>query len=154
MRTIRYWLFLLSLVMLFGIVSAQTPVAEFNGMPRTGQSPLTVNFMDQSTGSPTGWAWYFGDENFTAPWTQVNASAGWSARWGYSSVIMPDGSIVLMGGIDNTWTCKNDVWRSTNNGTTWNQVNASAGWPVRSYFSSVVMPDGSIVPMGGWDGQW
>ena len=48
---------------------------------------------------------------------------------------------------------KNDVWRSTDNGATWTQVNASAGWTARVAHSSVVMPDGSIVLMGGYDGS-
>ena len=86
---------------------------------------------------------------YTAPWTQLNASAGWSARYGHSSVVMPDGSIVLMGGYDPAATIKNDVWRSTDNGATWTQMNASAGWSARYGHSSVVMPDGSIVLMGG-----
>ena len=30
----------------------------------------------------------------------MNASAGWQERYGHSSVVMPDGSIVLMGGDD------------------------------------------------------
>jgi PKD repeat protein len=125
------------------------PIASFTATPRTGAAPLSVTFTDTSTGSPTGWAWFFGDENFTAPWTPVNASAGWSARVGHSSVVMPDGSIVLTGGWDGS--CKNDVWRSTNNGVTWTRVNASAGWSARAYHSSVALPDGSIVLMGGYD---
>ena len=44
-----------------------------------------------------------------ATWTQVNASAGWTARWAHTSVAMPDGSIVLMGGSDGGY--KHDVWR-------------------------------------------
>jgi hypothetical protein len=160
MSTIRYCLFLLGLAMLFGFASAQTPVAAFSGMPRTGQAPLAVTFVDQSIGSPTGWAWYFGDENWTLPiWTPVNVSAGWTGRFGHSSVVIPDGSIVLMGGYDGSF--RNDVWRSTDNGTTWTQMNASAGWTGRRYQSSVAMPDGSIVLMGGglnapqfWNDVW
>jgi PKD repeat protein len=82
-----------------------------------------------------------------ATWTLVNASAGWTARWGHSSVAMPDGSIVLTGG--DAGVNKNDVWRSTDYGATWRQVNASAGWTARNAHTSVVMPDGSIVLMGG-----
>jgi PKD repeat protein len=37
------------------------PVADFVGTPIAGQPPLTVNFTDLSTGSPTTWAWDFGD---------------------------------------------------------------------------------------------
>jgi len=124
------------------------PVANFTGTPTSGNAPLTVQFTDTSTGSPTGWAYFFGDENYTAPWTQVNASAGWSVRYGHSSITMPDGSIMLMGGYGGG-SYKNDVWRSTDNGATWTVVNASAGWTVRYSHTSVVMPDGSIVLMGG-----
>jgi PKD repeat protein len=63
--------------MLAGTVSAAGgPAAAFAGTSACGTSPLTVNFTDQSTGSPTGWAWYFGDENNSNPWTQVNANPG------------------------------------------------------------------------------
>lgn len=37
------------------------PVANFQGSPTTGASPLTVNFTDLSTNSPTSWDWNFGD---------------------------------------------------------------------------------------------
>jgi hypothetical protein len=82
-------------------------------------------------------------------WTLVNASAGWTARYSHTSVVMPDRSIVLLGGYGSTGN-KNDVWRSTDNGATWTLVNASAGWTAGYYHSSVVMPDGSIIIMGGY----
>jgi PKD repeat protein len=37
------------------------PVANFSGSPTSGTAPLTVNFTDLSTNSPTGWNWTFGD---------------------------------------------------------------------------------------------
>ena len=128
--------------------TAAVPVAQFNGTPTIGSAPLTVNFKDISTGVPSGWAWYFGDETYTAPWTLMTANAEWSARFGHKSVAMPDGSIVLMGGWDDSGF-KDDVWRSTNNGATWMRMNLSSGWGGRWGFSSAVMPDGSIVLMGG-----
>ncbi|WP_304020552.1 PKD domain-containing protein [Methanospirillum hungatei] len=36
-------------------------VADFTATPTTGTAPLTVQFTDTSTGSPTMWAWDFGD---------------------------------------------------------------------------------------------
>jgi PKD repeat protein len=39
------------------------PVAAFSGTPTTGPAPLTVQFTDESTGSPTAWDWDFGDTN-------------------------------------------------------------------------------------------
>ncbi|MFA4875794.1 MAG: kelch repeat-containing protein [Methanoregula sp.] len=125
-------------------------VAAFHGTPTSGVLPLTVQFTDDSTGGPTGWAWFFGDETYTQPWTQQTTAAAWSARSVLSSVVMPDGSIVLMGGQSNNGKM-NDVWRSTDNGATWTQMTASAGWSARSVLSSVAMPDGSIVMMGGQD---
>jgi PKD repeat protein len=37
------------------------PVVAFSGTPRAGTAPLTVQFTDASTGSPTAWDWNFGD---------------------------------------------------------------------------------------------
>jgi PKD repeat protein len=37
------------------------PVANFSGTPTSGAAPLTVNFTDLSTSSPTSWNWTFGD---------------------------------------------------------------------------------------------
>jgi PKD repeat protein len=133
--------------------TAAVPVANFSGDPTTGVVPLTVQFFDNSTGFPTGWAWYFGDENYTAPWTQVTVGDGLSVRMTHRTVVMPDGSIILMGGYVGfpQGTPLNDVWRSTDNGATWTQMTANAGWSVRVGFSSVAMPDGSIVLMGGFE---
>ena len=131
-------------------VSAQAPVADYTGSPRTGSASLNVQFTDTSTNTPSGWAWYFGDETYTAPWVQQTSAAGWSARSAYS-VVTPDGSIVLMGGYDGDF--RNDVWRSTDKGVTWTQMTAAAGWSPRHGQSSVSLPDGSIVLMGS-AGVW
>ncbi|MGB7787592.1 Kelch repeat-containing protein [Methanoregula sp.] len=89
-----------------------------------------------------------------ATWTQVNLHAGWSPRYGQGSVVMPDGSIVLTGGFSFGPGYLNDVWRSTDEGITWTEVNASAGWSKRYFHSSLVMPDGSIVLIaGGYNNQ-
>ncbi|MDI9394258.1 MAG: PKD domain-containing protein [Euryarchaeota archaeon] len=43
------------------IPSEPEPVAAFTADVTSGTLPLTVSFTDQSTGSPTSWAWDFGD---------------------------------------------------------------------------------------------
>jgi hypothetical protein len=40
---------------------AEPPVADFGATPTTGNTPLTVQFSDESTGSITSYAWDFGD---------------------------------------------------------------------------------------------
>jgi 3-phytase len=40
----------------------EAPVSSFTGSPESGTAPLAVSFTDTSTGSPTSWAWDFGDE--------------------------------------------------------------------------------------------
>lgn len=83
----------------------------------------------------------------TGPWTEINANAPWSPRAFFSSLVMSDGSIVIMGGGSN------DVWRSTDAGATWSEITENAPWSARNRFDSVALPDGSIVLMGGWTGS-
>src|SRR5207247_1391427 len=39
--------------------TSAAPTADFSGTPTSGTAPLTVNFSDLSSGSPTSWAWDF-----------------------------------------------------------------------------------------------
>lgn len=43
------------------IVKNTLLIANFSASPITGKQPLTVQFTDSSTGSPTSWKWDFGD---------------------------------------------------------------------------------------------
>ena len=86
-----------------------------------------------------------------ATWTEQTHSAAWAGRYAHASVALPDGSIVLMGGCnadyrDYKW---NDVWRSTDQGATWTCISPSAGWSPRTGARTDVLPDGSILLMGG-----
>jgi beta propeller repeat protein len=40
-----------------------SPVASFFAFSITGKTPLTVRFIDKSTGSPASWSWNFGDKS-------------------------------------------------------------------------------------------
>jgi len=138
----------------FTVTAPSALIAAFSGTPTSTTISLPVTFTDLSSGTPTGWAWFFGDETYTGSWTQMTASAGWSARDSFTSVVMPNGTIVLIGGYDyNGFAIRsNETWQSTDNGTTWTNITGSPGWRGRAYHSSVLMPDGSIVLMGGETG--
>src|SRR5512133_2197600 len=82
-------------------------------------------------------------------WVQVTSTAGWSARGLFGSVVMPDDSIIVMGGHKADNGKPNDVWRSMDNGVTWTLVTVNAGWTARESRSCVVMADGSIIVSGG-----
>ena len=127
------------------------PSTDFSADPTSGPAPLQVQFTDKSTSNPTGWAWYFGDEAFDEPWTQLTDGAQWAARDNHTSVVLADGSIVLMGGhyYSAGRFYVNDVWRSIDQGATWTQMTAAAGWRGRDGHTSVVLPDGSIVVISG-----
>ena len=92
----------IAILLLFAgtIVSAASPlIVGFSANQTSGAAPFSVGFTDNTTGeSPTGWAWYFGDETYTQAWTLMNASAGWAVREKYAAVSTNDGNIVLMGG--------------------------------------------------------
>ena len=118
--------------------------------PTTGPSPLTVNFGDESLNNPTGWAWYFGDEDYSAGWTQIDTvSPGWNPRYDHTAVAWYDGSIFLTSGYTGSY--QHDVWWSLDNGATWIQDTPGevGGWTPRYGHTNVVMPDGSIIVMGG-----
>jgi PKD repeat protein len=89
-----------------GAGTGAPPVADFSGSPTTGTAPLAVSFRDLSTGSPTSWAWDFGDGgtstlqnpshtyagagSYTVSLTATNASgAGTATKVGYVTVSAP-----------------------------------------------------------------
>ena len=142
--------------MIAGVNAVGSPAADFYATPENGSAPLTVAFTDTTNGEASGWAWYFGDGIIDSEWTETTPDAGWSPRGGHSMVVLPDGSIVLMGGLeDGAYT--HDVWRSADSGATWSRIAEAPRWPPRVSYGSLLLPDGSIVLMGGYaedDDEW
>jgi len=62
-------------------VSPELPTAEFKADVTSGTAPLTVNFTDQSTGSPTSWLWDFGDGTNS---TEQNVSHTYTSAGNYT----------------------------------------------------------------------
>lgn len=84
-----------------------------------------------------------------AKWHLMTEHADWSARDGHTSVVLSDGSILLMGGGSGITNTFNDVWRSDDQGATWQLITENAEWSRRIDHTSVVLPDDSILLMGG-----
>lgn len=81
------------------------------------------------------------------PWIRIDSGTMWSARSGHSSVILPDDTIVVMGGFNGSYL--NDVWKSADGGITWTQMTADAEWDPRYFHSSVATASGDIILAGG-----
>jgi len=54
------------------VTGAERPKASFTANITSGNSPLAVQFTDQSTGSPTAWYWNFGDGKTSAEQNPVH----------------------------------------------------------------------------------
>jgi hypothetical protein len=86
-----------------------------------------------------------------ATWTPVGfGRTGWSPRFTHGGVLLPDGSIWLMGGYDGMQNLRfNDVWRSPDGGVTWDMVTESAPWDERQIPNNVVAVNDRIILIGG-----
>ncbi|AKB30311.1 cell surface protein [Methanosarcina siciliae T4/M] len=74
--------------------SSTLPVANFTATPTSGDSPLTVQFTDESAGSPTAWAWDF-DNDGNVDSTEQNPGHTYSDAGSYTvnlTVTNEDGS--------------------------------------------------------------
>lgn len=67
------------------------------------------------------------DEN---NWRLVCNSAGWSGRDGHCAVVLRD-QIFVLGGTDDPFLCKCDVWSSSDGGVMWNCLLEVSPWPER-----------------------
>ena len=53
------------------VTAPHKPIAQFTGSPTSGMAPLTVQFSDQSTNSPTSWTWEY--RKGYGGWTQFSS---------------------------------------------------------------------------------
>ena len=79
-------------------------------------------------------------------WECMAKSSGWGKRC-YPEIDVVQGHLILNGGQSLT-TFFNDVWRSADQGRTWEQVCAEAPWGIRAGHHSHVMDD-EIYMFGG-----
>jgi PKD repeat protein len=71
------------------IVVSNSLEAAFSASPTSGPEPLIVSFTDQSTGTPDGWKWVFGDGNTS---TEKNPAYTYNRSGQYTVSLMVDNS--------------------------------------------------------------
>ena len=81
--------------------------------------------------------------------TEVVHQAPWSARKYFQSVVLTNGDVLVMGGDGGNGSCINDIWRSSDGGTNWNQIPATGHWDPRRAFQALVLGNNDILVMGG-----
>jgi len=106
--------------------STTSLLADFSADKTTGTEPLTVQFTDQSTGSPTSWKWDFGDGSSS---TQQNPSHTFTSAGDYTVAL------------------------TVSDGTNSDTVNKANYIAVGSSSGSVLLKehfDGETFPPAGW----
>ncbi len=88
-------------------------------------------------------------------WTLSTDSAwGGIGRADHSSEVTDDGTILLMGGVGLNQLYFNEVWKSSDQGKSWNIVSSSAWSTGRIVRNSVTLPSSkAILVLGGYDAQ-
>lgn len=99
----------------------EVPTADFTSNVTEGYSPLTVQFTDMSTGSPTSWSWDFGDgttstvQNPTHTYNEAgNYTVTLTVENSAGSTTVTDSSFVVLAS-DNTPTTEFSESPSTGN---------------------------------------
>jgi PKD repeat protein len=118
------------------------PTASFTAAPTSGAPPLAVQFTDTSTGSPTGWAWSFGDGASSAV---QNPSHTYTAAGTYTVTLTASNSV---GSDTVTRTGLVSVSSSTGNG--------NVGYPDGSTSGAGAAATGEKPESKLWwnDGSW
>ena len=91
--------------------------------------------------------WRSSDGGLT--WQQIPATDHWPARSGFQAVVLTNNDILVMGGFTASFSSKNDIWRSSDGGLTWQQIPATDHWPAKVEFQAIVNNNNDILVMGG-----
>lgn len=100
-----------------------------------------------ASGGYDGQVWRSSDEGAT--WTRLADVAPTISRTGHALVYHPNtNSVLLIGGFGGQGS-HNDVWRSSDGGSSWQRIVQNASFSRRSEHSVVAMQDGDLVLVGG-----
>jgi len=82
-------------------------------------------------------------------WKELLESAPWPARRGHGSAALPDGAVILLGGLGPTHALLSDVWRSVDGGFTWERLTHGAPWAARVDPGVASPVGGALLLLGG-----
>ena len=66
----------------------------------------------------------------------------------HQALCLASGTMLVLGGLGGS-SLKNDVWKSTNNGASWQSVALTSGWSVRAAFQALELSNGDLLVIGG-----
>jgi len=149
----RIGLIVAGFVLLTGAASAAAPTADFTCTQISVEPPM-ISCTDQSSGNPTGWAWFFGDETYSGKWVLMNNSTPWTQRVAQATMALPNGTVVTIGGttfvaLNKPRSWAGDTWISTDKGKTWINVTRVA-LEHRPGFSATLVNNRDILVTGGY----
>jgi len=95
--------------------------------------------------------WISEDEGYT--WRLVREQAPWSGRYQHTGVLTQTESgqdeVFIVGGLNVYLDRCNDVWRTKDDGLTWDEVTPVANWNARYEHASVSDRNSSLYVIGG-----
>lgn len=98
----------------------------------------------------TGYAkdvWKSSDGGVT--WTEINSSTDYGNKYTHGFVIDSDDNLYVMGGYELNSGDTNDVWKSTDGGATWTEVNPNASWKKRRFTRAAIDSNDNLYIIGG-----
>ena len=103
----------------------------------------------EDAGTYYGDVWMSSDSGVT--WLSVAQGTLFDARAAHGCLVDADDNLYILGGQYNRGnSAYNDVWKSSNSGVTWTQINiASASFSSRFSFAAVIDSNGYMYAIGG-----
>lgn len=100
-----------------------------------------------------GWDEHFNDvwasEDNGVTWTCMVEKGAFPARYSHTMKVLPNGDIILIGGVDSMVRSLNDVWVSKDLGRSWICLHQEAPFPSRYYHTCEVDREGNVLVIAG-----
>lgn len=106
-------------------------------------------FADKKAGKVYCYRDVWRSEDEGVAWSLIEDDAPWIGRYQHSAVCNSDDFVFIIGGLNVDLERCNDVWRSKDDGVTWDEVTPAAPWSARYEHASVIDWNSSLYVIGG-----